>query len=142
MTVHLLRMAVGIQTLDELRARQAERTVRRDGRPVVHGFTRRKPKRVADLTDGGSIYWIVKGAVRARQAIIALDDAVDESGQPFCRLVYDPSLVDTVPQPRRPMQGWRYLAPAEAPPDASRPAKGDDALPPDLVRKLSDMGVL
>lgn len=142
MTVHLVRMAVGCASVEELAARQLERVERREGQSVVPGFTRRRPRRAAEIADGGSIYWIVKGAIRARQRILALEDAVDGQGAPYCRLVYDPDLLETVPHPRRPMQGWRYLAVEDAPADATPKSAGDDALPADLARRLSDLGVI
>jgi len=140
MTVHLLRMAVGIRDLAHLQERQRANRHLRDGRDVVHGFTRRRPTRTDALLDGGSIYWIIRGAIRVRQRLLAFDEASDERGNTFCRLVYDPVLVLTEAQPRRPMQGWRYLAPGDAPADVG--PLGADDLPPDLAASLRDIGLL
>ncbi|MEQ9813867.1 MAG: DUF1489 domain-containing protein [Azospirillaceae bacterium] len=140
MTMHLLRMAVGIRDLAQLQERQRANRHRRDGRDVVHGYTRRRPTRAGELLDGGSIYWILRGAVRVRQRLLAFDEATDERGTAYCRLVYDPGLVLTEAQPRRPMQGWRYLAPSDAPADIG--PLGADDLPPDLAASLREIGLL
>lgn len=142
MTIHLLKIAVGVADPDHLRDLQSGRIHDVGGRKVVFGYTRRKPRRVEEVTDGGSIYWIIKGAIRARQRVIDLVDEVDEEGEPFCRLHLDPELVPTVAAPRRPMQGWRYLEPADAPADLSGEGGEGDGLPPEMLKELKELGLL
>jgi hypothetical protein len=142
MTIHLLKMAVGCDDLDDLADRQAMRRKTVDGRPVVLGYTRRWPRRVDELLDGGSIYWIVKRAIRARQRVVDLVEAVDPDGTPYCQLQLEPELIPTEAVPRRPMQGWRYLTPADAPRDRGPAGQGEDELPPDLQAELRDLGLL
>ena len=43
-------------------------------------------------------------------------------------------------RPRRPFQGWRYLAAKEAPPDIGK--GGDAGLPDKLRRELAALGLL
>jgi hypothetical protein len=142
MTVHLLKMAVGCDDVDELAARQAARRKSVGGRPVVLGYTRRWPRRVDELVDGGSIYWIVKRAIRARQRIVDLVEAVDPDGTPYCQLQLDPELVATEAAPRRPMQGWRYLVPQDAPRDRGPAGEGEEDLPAELQEELRELGLL
>ena len=71
MTLHLVKLCVGADLLDDLRqwmaARMAE--ARRRGAPLRHAHvTRMAPKRAADILDGGSLYWVIKGQISARQA--------------------------------------------------------------------------
>ncbi len=144
MTVHLLKTAVGIPDLDHLRRRQEARRAVRDGREVVLGYTRNKPRRLEELIAGGSIYWIVKARIQARQRFLGLADAVDDGGRVYCELHLDPHLIETTPVPRRAIQGWRYLAPAEAPGDLdiAYGADGEEELPAHLARELRELGLL
>lgn len=144
MTVHLLKLAVGVSDLDHLRRLQDGRRHRIGGRTVVYGYTRRKPRRAVEVCDGGSIYWIVKGFIQVRQRVLDLVDEIDGEGRLFCRLHYDPELVPTESRPHRPMQGWRYLAPSDAPADLDRTveAGGGDRLPPEMLRELKSLGVM
>lgn len=144
MTVHLLKLAVGVDSLDHLRRLQAGRRLVRQGRAVVAGFTRRRPRREAELLDGGAIYWVIAGAIRARQALVGFEDAVDAEGRPFCRLLLDPEPAAVRPVAKKAFQGWRYLAPEQAPDDIDDTggSDGDDALPPDMARELREIGLI
>lgn len=140
-TVHLLKYAVGVTDGAHLEALQRERrTALEDGREVVLGRTRRMPRRAAELVEGGSLYWIVRGVIRVRQRVLGLAEARDAEGQPYCQMRLDPTLVPTVAASHRPIQGWRYMAPAVAPPDAGEAAAEGD-LPPHLVRELRALGL-
>src|SRR5690606_7793957 len=117
MALHLLKVAVGVESVEHLAELQAARR-KRLGR-VVH-FTRHYPRRADELLHGGSMYWIVKGLVRVRQRLIGFERTTRDDDTPACAMVLDPVLVRTRPQPRRPHQGWRYLTEADAPADAPR----------------------
>lgn len=136
-----MKLAVGVEDIGHLRRIQAGRSFSRGGALVVPGMTRHMPRRRAEVLDGGSMYWVIKGLIRVRQRIVDLETDTDEEGRSYCRLIYDPLLVATRPVPQRPHQGWRYLAPERAPPD--RPAgTGDDDLPEHLSRELRALGLL
>lgn len=137
MALHLIKLAVGAETAEDIDAWQARRLASEG--EVAH-VTRVRPKRAEEVTDGGSLYWVVKGQVRARQRILALDARADEAGRACCAIVLEPKLVLTRPQPRRPFQGWRYLDPAEAPVDLAVGEAG--ALPPELHSELAALGLL
>ncbi len=144
MSVNLLKTAVGISDLDQLRRRQDGRRAIRDGREVVLGYTRNKPRRLDELIAGGSIYWIVRARIQARQRFLGLADAVDEGGRFYCELHLDPHLVETSPVPKRAIQGWRYLPEGEAPADLdiAYGADGEEELPAHLARELRELGLL
>jgi len=144
MTLNLVKMAVGISDLEHLAAVQAARlaeSVRRGEGPRLWHYTRNAPRRAAELLDGGSLYWIVKGRIRARQRVIGLESDTDDEGRRYCMLMLDPALVPTEPRPHRAIQGWRYLDGADAPPDIASTAE-DAALPASLAAELRDMGLL
>jgi hypothetical protein len=136
--VHLIKLCVGIDDVAHLRAVQAAR-LKRHGE-VVH-VTRQHPKRTAELSAGGSLYWVIRGAVRARQRILDLRTVDDEEGRKKCAIVLDPDLVETEALPFRAFQGWRYLDAERAPPD-TRDGAGDDALPAGLAAELRGLGLL
>jgi hypothetical protein len=97
------------------------------------------PRRIGDLLDGGSLYWVIRGVVHVRQKLLDVRPFVDNAGVGRCRLVLDPAVVRTERQPRRPFQGWRYLAEADAPRDLA--AGGGDGLPADLSAELAELGL-
>lgn len=133
MPLHLIKLCVGIDSLEDLRSWRAHRAAQ-GHRSVCP--TRQTPKRAAELLEGGSLYWVIKGQVLVRQAI---DEIVtEESGAQPCRIYLKPELIETAPQPRRAFQGWRYLEAKDAPPDLPR-GEGE-ALPADLARQLRELG--
>ena len=103
--------------------------------------TRMWPKREAELTDGGSLYWVFKGLVLGRQRILGLEPRDGADGIARCAIRLDPEVVRTMPQPRRPFQGWRYLRPEDAPRDLAAGGAIPD-LPPRLLAELAAIGVL
>ena len=129
MPLNISKVAVGCASLDSLRARQAQRLA--DG--IVPIVTRFRPKRADELI-GGSIYWIVKHRIAARQAIVGFADR-EEDRRTIIRL--DPELVPVRAVARRAHQGWRYLAADEAPQDLADDDSGLADLPPALAGKLS-----
>lgn len=139
MTVHLLRPAVGIEDVthlvDVMRLRQDPGPP-----PSVYISTRNTPKRAAELCDGGSVYWIIKGAIRARQGVLEVERVEGEDGKAFCQIYLDPRVVLTAPWPRRAHQGWRYLDTADAPPDIKNGESSE--LPAEMQAELRELGLL
>jgi len=142
-TLHLIKLCVGVETLEELSAWQAGRLAdlqkRKKPLELVH-VTRQTPKRADELLDGGSLYWVIKGQIAARQKLIALR-SMFKNGTPHCGIVYQPKLIATARRAQRPFQGWRYLNAADAPPDA-RDLKGAKGLPETLKAELAELGLL
>lgn len=142
MTLHLIKLCVGLDTLSALGAWQARRLadMKRNGqKPELVHITRQTPKRGPEILDGGSLYWVIKGWIAARQRLLELRPMIRD-GVPHCGLVYDAELVAVQPRPRRAFQGWRYFAPEDAPPDIREWSGGD--LPEALRRELTALGLL
>ena len=144
--LHIVKLCVGAESVEDLetwqRARAAEALATgRDPRPV-HA-TRMWPQREDEITSsGGSLYWVIKGVILARQRIEEMREVDRGDGVRRCALVLDPEIVRTQPAARRPFQGWRYLPPEAAPADLQGAAGSPAAdLPPELARALSDLGV-
>jgi hypothetical protein len=139
MTLHLIKLAVGIDDVAHLRKVQKERR-RERGRYVF--YTRHMPRRREEILDGGSIYWVIKGYVRVRERILGFMPVVEDDGERYTLVRYDPKFVETVWQPKRPFQGWRYLAPKDAPSDRPAHAASEDRLPEALAEELRSLGLL
>ena len=139
MTVHLKKLSVGSASLGSLRGLQAQRLAA-VGR-LVH-ITRNRPRRAEELLDGGSIYWIIKGVMTARQVILDFVEAQRADGSPACGIVLSPEIVTVVPTRMRIFQGWRYLEPADAPPDLPAGTDPDDMMPREMLEELRDLGLL
>lgn len=145
MNLHLLKLCVGAESVDDHRAwieaRIAEKRRMGLAEESIH-TTRMIPKRAAEIIGKGSLYWVTKGRVQSRQRIIDIRPFVDGQGISRCDLVLDPELILTVPQPRRPFQGWRYLKPEDAPIDLGEAAAGLAEMPPAMREQLADLGLL
>jgi hypothetical protein len=135
MTIHILKLCVGAESVEDLADFQ-KRQIKKRKRPVCG--TRMWPKRAGDVLAGGSLYWVIKGVVLVRQRIVEIAEVRDDHGL-RCGLYLDPEIVRTSPQPRRAFQGWRYLDPKDAPPDLGD-IKGGADLPEDIRRKLVELG--
>jgi len=145
MSLHLVKLCVGIDSPDQLRALQHGRRVQ-VGAALVH-TTRMMPRRRSEILDGGSLYWVMKGAIRCRQTILDLEAITDpDSGRSACRIHMAPDIIDTEHWHWRPFQGWRYLPPEKAPPDRPLDGMGSgdetDAMPETLRRNLRDLGLI
>jgi len=144
MALHLIKLCVGADSLDDLREWVSERAMNAIAaglEPHTTHTTRMVPKRTDDLLDGGSLYWVIKGQVQARQRLLGIETFTDAEGINRCRLILDPSVVETTGQPRRPFQGWRYLPQEDVPRDLDSLGAAAE-LPADLRRELSELGLL
>jgi hypothetical protein len=135
--VNLIKLCVGVVSLADL----TSRIDARQSTETRH-VTRMWPKRAAELLDGGSLYWVIKGAVQARQRIIALDEVIGDDGIRRCGIRLDARLIHTQTAPKRPFQGWRYLARENAPPDLPQVRAHDTDIPASLNLALAEIGVI
>ena len=144
--LHLVKLCVGAEEVDDLITWQTARAIERTKRgldPRPRHTTRMYPRRADELLAGGSLYWVFRGVIRARQALVAIEPVEGEDGVTRHDLVLSPKVILTEPSPRRPFQGWRYLAPKDAPADlAQRREDEDAALPLSLREAVADYGVL
>lgn len=145
MALHLLKLCVGCDSVEDLEEWIAERLDirRRAGEPMEHWHTTRMvPTRGAEIVEGGSLYWVIKASVQCRQRITEIRPFTDDDGIGRCRLMLDPEVVRTEWQPRRAFQGWRYLKPADAPRDLGKGKAGLSEMPPKLRQELAELGLL
>jgi hypothetical protein len=136
--LHLLKMAVGVDDIEHLRALRRARRVERGGSWV---YTRNRPRLAERVLAGGSIYWVIRGHILVRQRIVGFHPDRDADGRRFCLIEVDETLVPTLSRSCRPFQGWRYLTPADAPVD--RCAGGTGEPPPErMLAELRELGLI
>ena|SRR5437868_12988403 len=143
MVLHLIKLAVGVDSLAHMKEVQAARRKQRRQTPrSPHWvYTRNTPRRSEELLDGGSLYWVVRGVIRCRQELVGFDEDFDrEEARKYCRIKVRRTLMPTAPRACRAFQGWRYLTPADAPPDLSRGDTSD--MPPEMAAELKRLGLL
>ncbi|MGN8151724.1 DUF1489 family protein [Agrobacterium sp. 22094] len=144
MALHLIKLCVGADSIDDLREWVSQRSLTAMAAGLephsVH-TTRMIPKRMEELLDGGSLYWVIKGQVQARQKLLDIRSFTGGDGITRCDLVLGPEVIETSPAPKRPFQGWRYLKDEEAPRDLGGSGLADD-MPSDLRRELAELGLL
>ena len=144
MALHLLKLCVGAQSLDSLRSwvdRTAEPREVLGGRRASATKTRMAPRRADEVTDGGSLYWVIKGSLQARQPVLGFEPFKDEAGVSRIRILMAPEVVAVRPRPCRPFQGWRYLRPEDAPVDWAA-VDLDDDMPATMRRELLELCLL
>ncbi|GLH76346.1 lysophospholipase [Bradyrhizobium sp. SSBR45G] len=146
MPLNLIKLAVGCESVKELKEWIAERMLaaKKKGLPQQHvHVTRMMPKRVEDILAGGSLYWVIRGEVAAREKITGLEPFRDGDGIGRCRIIMQPKVIAVSPRPMRPFQGWRYLSAEDAPADLGKASAASvEAMPEPLRRELRDLGLL
>jgi hypothetical protein len=145
MSLNLIKLCVGCDSVAELsswiKQRLKQKKARKEKPEHIH-TTRMVPKRVDELVDGGSLYWVIRGQVMCRQDLVAIRPFVDKDGVGRCRLVLRPKVVPVEPRPFRAFQGWRYLDGKDAPRDLDRAAPGARNMPEQMRRELRELGLL
>lgn len=145
MPLHLIKLCVGAESIADLEGWIASRLAaqKRAGKtPEQFHTTRMVPKRAAELIDGGSLYWVIKGQVSARQRLLDIRPFTDADGIGRCNLVLEPKVIPVMPQPRKAFQGWRYFDPKDAPADLGGKRGAVADMPEDLRRELAALGLL
>src|SRR6195256_715385 len=145
MPLHLIKLAVGCESVRERKGGVAERmaTAKKKGLPQRHiHITRMTPKRGEELVAGGSLYWVIRGEIAAREKNLAIEAFPDPDGIGRCRLGMQPKVIAVLPRPMRAFQGWRYFAHSDVPPDLGSMGAGVAAMPEPLRRELRALGLL
>jgi hypothetical protein len=145
MALNLIKLCVGADSVRDLEdwIKEKLREKRKRGEKPEHIHrTRMVPKRAAELKDGGSLYWVIRGEVMCRQRIRDVRPFRDKDGIGRCGVVLEPKVVLVAPRPYRAFQGWRYLESKEAPSDLEKSAPGATAMPEKMRRELRELGLM
>jgi len=140
MALNILKLCVGADSVEDLLQWQAQHLGHWPAGRAEH-ITRMWPKRAGEVLDGGSLYWVIKGQVLARQRILGLEPRQGSDGISRCALVLDVDVIRTEAAARRPFQGWRYLEPSESPRDLPKGRALETALPASLAQALAEIGL-
>ena len=138
MTLHLIKLCVGVNDIEEL-----VRWVRdaKAGRDELCHVTRMFPRRKDEILPNGSLYWVIRGMILCRQPIVDLVPVRGKDGIERCRIEFKPKIVAVRPAPRRAFQGWRYLDAEDAPPDLAKGALAGK-IPAKMRKELAALGLL
>lgn len=140
--IHMVKLCVGVASVEELESYRHERAHwwgADYGEDVHVHRTRMMPKRREEMEGRGSIYWVMSGAIVCRQPILRLAQYTDAEGKDYCDIIMSPEIIRTVPYPKRPFQGWRYLRPEDAPPDLD---SGPNENSLEIAAELAKMGLI
>lgn len=143
MPLHMIKLAVGVDDLAHMKKLQAARRKQRRQKPgTPHWvYTRNMPRRAEELLDGGSLYWVVRGVIRARQELVGFDEDFDkEEARKYCKIKVKRTIIPTSPQACRAFQGWRYFEDDRVPPDRASGDTGD--MPEEMAAELKRLGLL
>lgn len=144
--VNIVKLAVGVQSVEELVLIQ-KRFLNQPGAQTSRGFyhsTKLMPKKHEAIVETGSLYWVIKGVICARQKIVEIIKQEDRDGVKRCRIYLDSSIIKTTPIRKRPFQGWRYLKKNRTPADIVDPvtATFDDDIPLEIQQQLLEVGII
>jgi hypothetical protein len=135
MPLHLIKLCVGCDTVEDLLAWRAQ-SVQPSAPWLMR--TRQTPRRAVELLDGGSLYRVYRGQILSRQRILGVS-TVGRGQEAHCEVTLAEEVVRTVPTPRRAFQGWRYLPHSDAPQDLALSGFAE-AMPSALARQLRELG--
>ena len=145
MTVHIVKLCVGCDTVQDLKDWQDERLkqLKRAGQtPELCHRTLQAPRRREEVLEGGSLYWVIRGVILVRQRIVDLRPDTKDDGVACCGIVLDRELVATRAQARRAFQGWRYLPAADAPADLRVVGEGEGDMPRAMRADLRELRLI
>ena len=144
--VNIVKLAVGVQSVEELVLIQ-KRFLNQPGAQTSKGFyhsTKLMPKKHEAIVKSGSLYWVIKGVICARQKILSITKQEDPDGIKRCKIFLDNSIIKTAPVRKKPFQGWRYLKKNRTPADITDPLTTtfDDDIPLKVQQQLLEVGLL
>jgi len=139
--LNLVKLGVGVTDVAHLRSLQAARVAA--GQVLCHR-TRNFPRRAEELRAGGSLYWVIAGAIVVRQPITDIVEDTRPDGTRCAAILLAPDLVPVAGRPMKAFQGWRYLTANDAPADLvdGTEALGEAGLPDAMRLELRRLGLL
>ena len=104
-TLHMIKLSVGTESIEGL-ARWQDYRRAETGSDYNRHLTRNFPRRAEELlAGGGSMYWVIKGVILARQRIHGFEPRENQEGERRCAIVLEPELIPTAPRDAPPVPG-------------------------------------
>lgn len=142
MTLHIIKLVVGIDSLADFRQWQARNVTHYKGQNANRVQTRFSPKRAREILEkGGSIYRVISGHIRCRQKLLGFEVGESSERGKYCMMMTETEIIPTFITPRRPFQGWRYLEHKDAPNDLPHSMSDDDGSG-EFLAELKEIGLL
>lgn len=163
MVLHLIKMAAGISSMQELIERQEyvraqqhsylseAKLIKPRATRLLH-VTRFFPKRrdeilskntnAQDAATYGSLYWVFQKRIQARQLIADFIEVSGDDGLVRCGILLEGPLVPVEHHIRKAFQGWRYLPAADAPADLAGGLDLAAKIPENMRRDLQELCLL
>ncbi len=144
MALHMIKLVVGVDDLDQFLEIQRNSVFDYNGVPANPVWTRFKAKRADEILNGGSIYRVIKNKIQCRQKVIGFEMVETAEKGTQCMIVVDPDIIQTYSTPRRPFQGWRYFEEGAVPKDRGLYLGGNqrEEIEPELEKQLRESGLL
>ncbi len=143
MTLHVIKLVVGIESLTDFRSWQARSVTLFEGQKANMVHTRFTPKRADEiLKSDGSIYRVIGGSIRCRQKLIGFEAGESAERGKYCIMMTDTEIIPTFVTPKRPFQGWRYLEAKDAPDDLPAGISEEDAGAGEMLAELKAVGLV
>ncbi|MFL2801476.1 MAG: DUF1489 family protein [Paracoccaceae bacterium] len=141
--VNLIKLCVGNQNVSDLYNSQKNRIIHHEKSdlPATFFITRMRPKRENEILNGGSVFWVFKGLILARQKIIGFEDFVSKDTIKRCKIILDRKIILTDTHQKKPFQGWRYFKEQDAPKDREIFSEDKLQLPLKIEKELSEIGI-
>ena len=134
---NIKKLAVGIETINDLKMLQAHH---HETLGYCCAYTTFKPQRFEELIEKGSLYWIIKGRILARQKILGFESYIGDGNRKRTIIILDKDVIETQRHAHRPFQGWRYLADSDIPQDIDTQAYKE--IPEEVLSEMQDLGLL
>ena len=144
MTLHIIKLCVGIEDVEHLAKVQSMRLknqIANGEEPVLRHVTHNHPRRANEILDGGSLYWVIKGFIRVRQPIMGFKDDPRDDGKPYCAIILKNQLIKTELKKFRAFQGWRYFKADDAPADLQT-SDPQSSIPDAMAEELKELGLI
>lgn len=139
----MIKLTVGVQDLDHFAEVQRRALCAYKGGMAVPVYTKRAPRRLEEVLDGGSMYRVIKNVIQCRQEILGIEQEHDEERGDYCLIMCSPEIIEVDPVARRPFQGWRYLEDSSVPRDRGAFHINDGGRPPkDIEFALRQISLL
>ena len=141
--VNLIKLCVGTSNVSDLYNSQKNRIIyhEKSDLPATFFITRMRPKRENEILNGGSVFWVFKRLILARQKIIGFEDFIGDDTIKRCKIILDRKIILTDTHQKKPFQGWRYFKEQDAPKDREMFSEDNLQLPFKIEKELSEIGI-